>query len=151
MGPFGVLVPGGSDGSRRLVGPSYAECVSTGLHSRLLIKRNQLEKKVDMQRQETEKLPEDWVWLLHHFENMKAFCKDMKEVIHNHHSQIHQVGAGRWVRLRSGTIFPRDCLSAHPATCAFTIILLMHAPIQPPTSCYLGAHFSVHAQVLLGS
>lgn len=63
MRPLGVLVPGVRGGRRRLTGPYYAEWVSRGLHSQLLLQQAQLERKVDMLRPEKKKLLEDWILL----------------------------------------------------------------------------------------
>lgn len=52
MKPFGVLVPGGRGDRRRLAGADAAECVSSGLHSRLLMEKTQLKKKVVILKQE---------------------------------------------------------------------------------------------------
>lgn len=64
-------------------------------------------------------------------------------------TQQQQVGPGKQVRMRSTTICPFDCLSAHPPMHAFTHLLTHPYPIQPPTVCYLGVHFSVLSQVLM--
>ena len=104
--PFGVLVPGVRGGRRRLAGPEYAECVSSGLQSRLLMQETQLEKKVDMLRQEKKKLLEDWDLLRTHLEDWKVICKDKEEDTSDLKSQQQQVGAGKAVRLRSTTICP---------------------------------------------
>ncbi|EGW08690.1 Disks large-like 5 [Cricetulus griseus] len=50
-----------------------------GLHSRLLIEQTQLNKKVDMLRQEKKKLQEDWVLLKHHLEDLNLICKKQDE------------------------------------------------------------------------
>lgn len=67
-----MLVPGGRGSRRRLAGPYYAGHVSSGLHSQRLIQQTQLEKKVDMLRQEKKKLLEDWVLLKPHLEDWKV-------------------------------------------------------------------------------
>lgn len=119
LGPFGFLfleAPMAGGNCQDLI----IQCISTALHSRLLMEQTQLEKKVDMQRQETKELLDEWDQLIHVFEQMKVFCKDLKEEINYQQTQIQQVGIGRWVRLRSGTICPFDCLSAQTAICAST-------------------------------
>ncbi|CAO2613432.1 Disks large homolog 5 [Lemmus lemmus] len=50
-----------------------------GLHSQLLMQETQLEKKVDMLRQEKKKLLEEWVLLKPHLEDWKMICKDKEE------------------------------------------------------------------------
>ncbi|KAM7321512.1 hypothetical protein ACRRTK_019604 [Alexandromys fortis] len=47
-----------------------------GLHSQLLMQQTQLEKKVDMLRQEKMKLLEVWVLLKPHLEDWIMICKD---------------------------------------------------------------------------
>ena len=103
---FGVLVPGVRGGRRRLAGPEYAECFSSGLQSRLLMEETQLEKKVDMLRQEKKKLLEDWDLLKPHLEDWKVICKDKEEGTSDLISQQQQVGAGKAVRLRATAICP---------------------------------------------
>ncbi|XP_026639627.1 centrosomal protein of 164 kDa-like, partial [Microtus ochrogaster] len=87
---FGGLVPGVRGGRRRLAGPEYAECVSSGLQSRLLMQETQLEKKVDMLRQEKKKLLEDWDLLKSHLEDWKVICKDKEEDTSDLNSQQQQ-------------------------------------------------------------
>ncbi|XP_037064183.1 LOW QUALITY PROTEIN: disks large homolog 5-like [Peromyscus leucopus] len=91
---LGVLVPGGWGGRRRLAGPYYAACVSSGLHSQLLMEQTQLKKKVDMLRQENKKLMEDWVLLKHHLKDLKVICKDQEKETSDLQTQQQQVGAG---------------------------------------------------------
>lgn len=93
-----MVVLGGRGGSRRLAGPDHAECVSRGLHSRLLMEQTQLRKKVDMLRQEIKKLQEDWVLLKHHLEDVDVVFKDREEEICDLKIQQQQVGAGTWYR-----------------------------------------------------
>ncbi|KAK7795536.1 hypothetical protein U0070_006939, partial [Myodes glareolus] len=50
-----------------------------GLHSHLLMQQTQLEKKVDMLKQEKKKLLEDWVLLKPHLEDWKLICKDKED------------------------------------------------------------------------
>lgn len=104
--PFEVLIPGVRGGRRRLAGPEYAECVSSGLHSRLLMQKTQMEKKVDMLRQEKKKLLEDWDLLKLHLEDWKVICKAKEEDTSDLKSQQQQVGSGKAVRLRSTTLCP---------------------------------------------
>uniref|UniRef100_A0A8C8UI32 Disks large homolog 5 N-terminal domain-containing protein n=1 Tax=Peromyscus maniculatus bairdii TaxID=230844 RepID=A0A8C8UI32_PERMB len=72
-------------------------CVSSGLHSRLLMEQTQLKKKVDMLRQENKKLMEDWVLLKHHLKDLKVICKDQEKETSDLQTQQQQVGAGRWL------------------------------------------------------
>lgn len=123
--PFGVLVPGLWGHRGRLAGPEYAECVSSGLQSRLLMQETQLEKMVAMLRQEKRKLLEDWDLLRPHLEDWKVICKDKEEDTSDLKSQQQQVGAGKEVRLRPTTICPFDCLSAHSDTNVFTHYLIL--------------------------
>uniref|UniRef100_A0A8C8UIQ2 Disks large homolog 5 N-terminal domain-containing protein n=1 Tax=Peromyscus maniculatus bairdii TaxID=230844 RepID=A0A8C8UIQ2_PERMB len=97
MSELKMLVPGGWGGRRRLAGPYYAACVSSGLHSRLLMEQTQLKKKVDMLRQENKKLMEDWVLLKHHLKDLKVICKDQEKETSDLQTQQQQVGAGRWL------------------------------------------------------
>ena len=86
-------------GSRkRLAGPYYAECVSRGMHSRLLMEQPQLNKKVDMLRQEKKKLQKDWVLLKHHLEDLNLICKNQDEETSDLKIQQQQVGTGTWYR-----------------------------------------------------
>ena len=103
---FGVLVPGVGGGSRRVAGPEYAECFSSGLQSRLLMQKTQLEKKVDMLRQEKRKLLEDWDLLKPLLEKWKVICKDKEEDTSDLNSQHQQVGASKAVRLQATAICP---------------------------------------------
>ena len=104
--PFGVLIPGVRGGRSSLAGPEYAECFSSGLQSRLLMQKTQLEKKVDMLRQEKRKLLEDWDLLKPHLEDWKVICKDKEEGTSDLISQQQQVGAGKAVRLQATAICP---------------------------------------------
>ena len=70
------------------------------------MQETQLEKKVDMLRQEKKKLLEDWDLLRTHLEDWKVICKDKEEDTSDLKSQQQQVGAGKAVRLRSTTICP---------------------------------------------
>ncbi|KAM7330752.1 hypothetical protein ACRRTK_009941 [Alexandromys fortis] len=51
------------------------------LHSRLLMERTQLKKKVDELRQEERKLQNDWTVLKHHLEDLKLIHNDQDEEI----------------------------------------------------------------------
>ena len=77
--PLGVLVFGGRGGRRRLARAYYAVCLSSGLHSCVLMQHSQLEKKVDLLRQEKKKLRDDWVLLMRHIEDLKVLCKNQEE------------------------------------------------------------------------
>ncbi|XP_038204958.1 uncharacterized protein LOC119827378 isoform X2 [Arvicola amphibius] len=46
-----------------------------GLYSLILMQHTQLEKKVDLLRQEKKTLRDDWVLLMHHVEDLKVLCK----------------------------------------------------------------------------
>ncbi|XP_049985338.1 uncharacterized protein [Alexandromys fortis] len=50
-----------------------------GLHSWVLMQHSQLEKKVDLLRQEKKKLRDDWVLLMRHVEDLKVLCKNQEE------------------------------------------------------------------------
>nr|XP_048316150.1 uncharacterized protein LOC125416992 [Myodes glareolus] len=67
------------EGRRRCAGPYYAVCLSSGLHSLILMQHRQLEKKVDLLRQEKKKLRDDWILLMQHVEDLKVLCKDQEE------------------------------------------------------------------------
>ncbi|XP_026645335.1 disks large homolog 5-like [Microtus ochrogaster] len=64
---------------RRLAGTYYAECVSSGLHSQLLMEKTQLKKKVVILKQEKKKLLDDWALLKHHLKDMNVICNDQEE------------------------------------------------------------------------
>ena len=89
-----MLAPGGREGRRRLAGPYYAVCLSSGLYSLILMQHSQLEKKVDLLRQEKKKLRDDWVLLMQHVEDLKVLCKDQEENT-DVNTQQQQVGAGK--------------------------------------------------------
>ncbi|MGE9640634.1 hypothetical protein ACQP3J_26630, partial [Escherichia coli] len=98
--PFEEVVPGGRGGRRRLAETYYADCISSSLHSQLLMEQTQLNKKVDTLRQEKKKLQEDWALLKHHLEELKAICKDQEEETSDLKIQQQQVGSGTWYQLR---------------------------------------------------
>ncbi|KAM7336148.1 hypothetical protein ACRRTK_004641 [Alexandromys fortis] len=50
-----------------------------GVHSWLLMQHSQLEKKVDLLRQEKKKLRADWVLLMRHVEDLKVLSKNQEE------------------------------------------------------------------------
>ncbi|CAO2602559.1 hypothetical protein LEMLEM_LOCUS11274 [Lemmus lemmus] len=52
---------------------------NSGLHSRLLTEQTQLNKKVDMLRQEKKNLLDNWALLKDHLEDMNVICKDQEE------------------------------------------------------------------------
>ncbi|CAH7125309.1 Gm6460 [Phodopus roborovskii] len=62
-----------------------------GLHSRLLMEQTQMNKKVDMLRQENRKLLDDWVLLKHHLEELKVLCKEGEEETSDLKAQQQQV------------------------------------------------------------
>ncbi|EGW08691.1 Disks large-like 5 [Cricetulus griseus] len=70
----------------------------SGLQRRLLMKQTQLNKKLDMLRQEKKKLQEDWVLLNHHLEDLNLICKNQDEETSDMKIQQQQVGAGTWYR-----------------------------------------------------
>lgn len=92
---FWVLVPGRRGGRRRLAGTYYVECVSSGLHSRLLMGKTQLKKKVVILKQEKTKLLDDWAQLKHHLEDMNVICNDQEEKTSDLKTQQQEVGAGK--------------------------------------------------------
>ncbi|KAH0504371.1 Disks large-like protein 5 [Microtus ochrogaster] len=53
------------------------------LHSRLLMERTQIKKKVDELRQEERKLQNDWTVLKYHLEDLKLILNDQDEEISN--------------------------------------------------------------------
>ena len=59
------------------------------------MQQTQLEKKVDMLRQEKKKLLEDWVLLKPHLEAWKMICKDKEEDTSDLKTQPQQVGPGK--------------------------------------------------------
>lgn len=67
---------------------------SSCLHSHLLMKQTQLEKKVDMLRQEKKKLLEEWVLLKPQLEDWTMICKD-KDDTSDLKTQQQQVGPGK--------------------------------------------------------
>ena len=74
--------------------PYYAACVSRDLHSRLLMERTQLKKKVDELRQEERKLQNDWTVLKYLLEDLKLIHNDQEEEISYLKIQQQKVGAG---------------------------------------------------------
>ena len=79
---------------RRPSGPYYAEFVCRDLHSRLLMERTQLKKKVEELRQEERKLQNDWTVLKYHLEDLKLIHNEQDEEISYLKLQQQQVGAG---------------------------------------------------------
>ena len=79
---------------RRPAGPYYAEFVCRDLHSRLLMERTQLKKKVEELRQEERKLQNDWTVLKYHLEDLKLIRNEQDEEISYLKLQQQQVGAG---------------------------------------------------------
>ena len=79
---------------RRPAGPYYVEFVFRDLHSRLLMERTQLKKKVDELRQEERKLQNDWTVLKYHLEDLKLIHNDQEEEISYLKIQQQQVWAG---------------------------------------------------------
>lgn len=79
---------------RRPAGPYYAEFVCRDRHSRLLMERTQLKKKVDELRQEERKLQNNWTVLKCHLEDLKLILNDQDEEISYLKIQQQQVGAG---------------------------------------------------------
>ncbi|KAM7330757.1 hypothetical protein ACRRTK_009946 [Alexandromys fortis] len=64
------------------------------LHSRLLMERTQLKKKVDELRQEERKLQNDWTVLKYHLEDLKMIHNEQEEEISYLKIQQQQIGAG---------------------------------------------------------
>ncbi|CAH7488165.1 E330034G19Rik [Phodopus roborovskii] len=50
-----------------------------GLHSRLLMEKNLLKRKVDMLKQENKKVQEEWVLLKHHLDDLNLVCTNQEE------------------------------------------------------------------------
>lgn len=91
---WGAIFPKIGGSRRRLAGPYYAEFVCRDLHSRLLMERTQLKKKVDELRQEERKLHNDWTVLKYHLEDLKLIRNEQDEEISYLKIQQQQVGAG---------------------------------------------------------
>ncbi|ERE87701.1 putative disks large-like protein [Cricetulus griseus] len=90
----------------------------SGLQRRLLMKQTQLNKKLDMLRQEKKKLQEDWVLLNHHLEDLNLICKNQDEETSDMKIQQQQVYLGlrssRYVftsaKITSGTTNARSAI-----------------------------------------
>ena len=82
------------------------------------MQHSQLEKKVDLLRQEKKKLRDDWVLLMRHVEDLKVLCKNQEE---NGDVKTQQQQVGQANQSGYG-LAPFALLTAlcPPPTCAFT-------------------------------
>ena len=80
-------------------GSYYAECVSSNLHTRILLEENLIKKKLAILQQESKEIHADWAIIQQRLVELNLSGKDEQEKTSNLEAQENQVGKNNSVRL----------------------------------------------------